>query len=561
MRNSVSLKDYGSMRGLVRKLDSLSSINSIKYLIYAFSIIFFFVFILIPPIIGILQNIGQIEIILHEPNLLARANAAITRSFLMAFIVATLDLIAALPLAWFIVRSRIELAHIIDTMVDIPFLIPTAALGYSALLFWSKPNGISRIFGVESLIPEGLLLVFLLHFSFSYPVIVRVMVGELLNYKEVYEIAARTLGAQPLTAVRTITLPLLKPGIIASFLLAFARSLSETGATVMVAGQWENGPVFLFRIMDMAGLPEHLKNSVLVYVSSILIFASTILFFLISLLAPKFRFPVRRAFPSIEKRLSYSEAIRFRDGLTLLVFLLVVLSPSLFIALPMIGALIDGTLSEALIGSGSWGEFWRSMAISYTIGLLSTIINIILGLPAAIVIARRKLSGATPIFKALVNVPIIVPSIALGTSLRLFWGRYPFIHEFWVLLLSHTTITYTYFVESMAAAMESIPLEVEEVASTLGAKPFTIFREITLPLTKYSIFSGAVLVFTRALGETGAAKAAARTKEFWTTPILLVNWIMDGGITGSQKALSVGIYIISSFIVLLALRTLTRRRK
>ncbi|MEM2183294.1 MAG: ABC transporter permease subunit [Candidatus Bathyarchaeia archaeon] len=561
MKSVFPSRNNGSMRKLIRKLDELSSRDSIKYLVYASSILFFFAFILLPPIIGILENISQVETILHEPNLLARANAAIIQSFFMAFIIATLDLVAALPLAWFIVRSRIELAHIIDTMVDIPFLIPTAALGYSTLLFWGRPDGISRIFGVESLVPEGFLLVFLLHFSFSYPVIVRVMVGELLNYKEVYEIAARTLGAQPLTAVRTITLPLLKPGIIASFLLAFARSLSETGATVMVAGQWENGPVFLFRVIDMVGLPEHLKSSVLVYVSSILIFTSTILFFLISLLAPKFRFPIRRVFPSIERRLSSSKIIRFRNGLTLLVFLLVVLSPSLFIALPMIGALIDGTLGEALVGSGPWGEFWRSMTISYAIGSLSTIVNIIFGLPAAIVIARRKLGGATPIFKALISIPIIVPSIALGVSLRLFWGRYYFLHEFWILLFSHTTITYTYFVESMAAAMESIPLEIEEVASTLGAKPLTIFREITLPLTKYSMFSGAVLVFTRALGETGAAKAVARTKEFWTTPILLVNWIKDGKIIGSQKALSVGLYIILSFIILLALRLLTRRRK
>lgn len=162
-------------------------------------------------------------------------------------------------------------------------------------------------------------------FQKAFPFIVRVMVGELLNYKEVYEVAARTLGAQPLTAVRTITLPLLKPGIIVSFLLAFARSLSETGATVRVAGEWENGPVFLFKVIGMAGLSEQLRNGILVYVSSILIFTSTVVFFLISLLAPKLKFPIRRAFPSIERKLSSSEAIKFRDGLTLIIFLLIVI--------------------------------------------------------------------------------------------------------------------------------------------------------------------------------------------------------------------------------------------
>ena len=539
--------------GLINKLDRLSSINLIKYMIYASSVIFFFAIIFFPPLAGILGNIRQIAVIYKEPNLLARANLAIAQSFIMAFTVAILDLIAALPLAWFIVRSKNKIVNIIDTLVDIPFLIPTAALGYSSLLFWSSRNGISGIFGVEHLISPGFLLVLLLHFTFSYPVIVRVMVGELLNYKEVYEVAAKTLGAQPLTAVRTITLPLLKPGIIASFLLAFARSLSETGATVIAAGTWENGPVFIYRNID--------KEGILVYVSSVLILSSTAIFFLISLLAPKFRFPIRRAFPAIERKLSSSGAIRFRDGLTLLIFLLAVIAPSLFITLPMIQALLNGTLNEVLSGLDPWGDFWRSMLISYTIGSLSTLMNIAFGLPVAILIARGKLGRATSIFEALVNVPIIVPSIALGVSLRLFWGRYAFIHEFWVLLLSHTTITYTYFVESMAAAIESIPLEIEEVASTLGAKPFAIFRRITFPLTKYSVFSGAVLVFTRALGETGAAKAVTRTKEFSTLPVLLVDWIVNKKATPSQSALGIGFYIISSFIILLIFRLLTRRKK
>ncbi|MEM1582136.1 MAG: ABC transporter permease subunit [Candidatus Bathyarchaeia archaeon] len=556
-----TLKDYHSIYGLIKMLDNLSSRTYIKQLIYALSLIFFFALIFFPPLIGIVNNIKWVETVFYEPNLLARANTAVIQSFNMAFMVAILDLLAALPLAWFIVRSKIELAHFIDTLVDIPFLIPTAALGYSSLLFWSSKDGVSRILGIDSLVPPGFILVFLLHFAFSYPVIVRVMVGELLNYKEVYEVAARTLGAQPLTAVRTITLPLLKPGIIASFLLAFARSLSETGATVMVAGSWENGPVFLFNVMDMAFLPMDLKNGILVYVSSILILTSIIIFFLISLLAPKFKFPIKRAFPGIERRLSRSGTVKFRDSLALFIFIVIVVAPSIFIALPVMGAILDGTLNEMLIGLEPWGSFWRSMLISYAISSLSTLLNIIFGLPAAIIIARRKFGKATSIFKALISVPIIVPSIALGISLRLFWERYGLLHEFWILLFSHTTITYTYFVESMAAAIESIPLEIEEVASTLGAKPFVIFRRITLPLTKYCVLSGSILVFTRALGETGAAKAVARTKEYWTLPILLVNWIKDERVSISQRALGIGVYIISSFVILLLLRLLTRRKK
>ena len=85
----------------------------------------------------------------------------------------------------------------------------------------------------------------LLHFTFSYPVVVRVVVGALLDYKREYEQASRTLGAPPFTAARTITFPILKPSLIAAFILAFSRSISETGATMMVAGLIENGATFI----------------------------------------------------------------------------------------------------------------------------------------------------------------------------------------------------------------------------------------------------------------------------------------------------------------------------
>ncbi|MEM1550334.1 MAG: ABC transporter permease subunit [Candidatus Bathyarchaeia archaeon] len=552
----------GSDSPLIKKLDELSSKRLVRLFVYASSLIFFFALILFPPLIGIIENISHINIAIYEFGLMSRANSAVLQSFLMAFIVSTLDLIAALPLAWFIARSKSRAAHFIDALVDIPFLMPTAALGYSLLLFWSSEHGLPSFFGVNSIVPQGFFLVLLLHFAFSYPVIVRVMVGELLSYREVYEVAARTLGARPWTAVRTITLPLLKPGIIASFLLAFARSLSETGATVMVAGPWENGPVFLFNLMEMseAEIPSDIKNGMLVYVSSILILASIAVFFLISLLAPKIRFPFKCVFPGLEGKISSPKVVRLRNVSSLAIFLSIVIIPSIFVAFLMIEAII-GKAPVAFLDLGLWGGYWRSMLISYGISSLATLLNLFFGLPVAIIIARRKLGRATPILRAIINIPIIIPSIVLGISLRLFWEKYASIHDFWALLSSHTTITYTYFVASMAAAVEGIPQELEEVASTLGAKPLAVFRRIILPLTKYSVLSGAILVFTRALSETGAAKAVAKSREFWTLPILLVNWLKDKSITDAQRALGAGLYMGTSFIILLTLRFVARRRR
>jgi len=549
--HTVFRKKWRGTHGLIAILDSLSSKSWIKYLVYALSIIFFFMLVLIPPIIGILQKISRLSEIFETPGLFERATNAILWSFILAFIVSTLDMIAALPLAWFIVRSKSKLINLIDTLIDIPFLIPTAALGYSASLFWSQSGGVAALFGLESLVQPGFLLVLLLHFIFSYPVIVRVMVGELLSYREVYEVAAKTLGAHPFTAVRTVTLPLLKPALVASFLLAFARSLSETGATVMVAGRFENGPVFIFNNQE--------KESALVYVSLSLIASSVLIFFLIRFIALKTKVPIWRTWPNYEKKLSSRTAVNFRNLVTIAIFMLFVIIPSVYVALPLINALSDGTLNKALTGIEPWSSFWRSFALSYLIGFISTLTNIAAGLPTAVLIARKKIGRFTSVLESLVNIPIIVPSIALGVSLRFFWESMGFLNEFWILTFSHTTITYTYFVLSMAASIESITQEMEEVASTLGATPFEVFRKITLPLTKYSLFSGAVLVFTRCIGETGAAKAAAKTLH--TVPVLLVDWIVHETVSPSESAMGIGFLIITSFLALLVFRVLIRRKE
>jgi len=548
----VAGKKRGGL-GLITLLDRLSSKAYIRYSFYAFSLAFFFALILLPPIAGVVGRIGSFGEIYQAPDLLIRANSAVIWSFITALTVSILDLAAALPLAWFIVRSKSRLINLVDTLADIPFLIPTVALGYSSVLFWSQPGGISSLFGVQTLVPPGFLLVLLLHFAFSYPIIVRVMVGELLGYKEVYETAARTLGAQPFTAVRTVTLPLLKPALIASFLLALARSLSETGATVIAAGSFENGPVFISNNINNEGA--------LVYVSTILIVSSLAVFFLFRSLAPKLKLPIKRAFPTFEKKLSSSAAAKSRDATTISVFLFFVIIPSLFISLFLVNAIGDGTLGAALSGSGIWGAFWTSVLISYSIGFIATLTNTIIGLPAAVLIARKKLRGATHIFDALVDIPIIVPSVALGVSLRFFWGSFTAMPEFWILALSHMTITYTYFVKSMSAAIESIPPEMEEVAGTLGAKPFATFRRIILPLTKYSVFSGAILVLTRSISETGASRAAVRTESLYTAPVLLVDWIVNRKASLSQIALGIGFLILASFLILLLLRLVVRGRR
>ena len=533
---------------IAKALDKLSSKTAIKNTIYMVSILIFFALILLPPILGIIIKWGAIEDVLNQPTLMSEAFNAIAASFAVAFFVSFIDVVAGVPMAWMITRGKSKWLSVLDTLSDIPFIVPTATLGYSLLLFWNEPGGLSSLFSA-SFVSSGWLLVILLHFTFSFPVVVRVMVGALLDYKLEYEQAARTLGAAPLTADRTVTFPILKHSLIASFTLAFARSLSETGATMMVAGVFVHGPIFIKNHIGEAGT--------LVFVSAILIVLSSLVFVTIRLLGPRLKMPVKKVWPVAERKLSSSTIASSRNGITLLIFFVIVLVPSLFVAVPAFEAIFTGVLPEALGGVGVWGDYWQSISLSYFVGIVVTLLNVVIGLPMAIIIARRKIgNGPSAVLDVLVNIPIIVPSVALGASLAIFWENFAFMPDILLLIFAHLSITYPYFVRSMSAAVERIGMELEEAGRTLGAKPLGVFRTIIFPLTKYSMLSGAIMMFTRSVSETGATLVVSKLV---TAPVLLVNWV-DNGVPTSTLGLACGFLILFSFTILLVLRLVVKGR-
>ncbi|HVP93406.1 MAG TPA: ABC transporter permease subunit [Acidobacteriota bacterium] len=540
---------------IIKTMDKLSSVKAAKYGVYLTAVIIFFALILMPPILGIIIKWGTIGQVLNQPELASQALTAIANSFIIALLVSSLDVITGVPMAWLISRGKSRWLNVLDTFSDIPFIVPTAALGYSLLLFWNGPEGISALF-TGPLVSPGWLLVLLTHFTFSYPVVVRVVVGALLDYKMEYEQASRTLGAPPFTAARTVTLSILKPSLIAAFILAFSRSISETGATIIVAGTFQNGAIF---IQNQLGPDKQITGPV-VFASFILISLSVLIFIIIRLVGPRLRMPVRKVWPQTERRVSYSGATASRNTISLVIFALFVLIPSLFVALPAIRAVFGNTFIDALNRVGIWSDYWQSLLLSYSLGAIVTLLNVIIGLPMAIIIARRKLGSTTSgILDVMVNIPLVVTSAALGASLKIFWTQgFPSIPEILLLIFAHLSITYPYFVRSMSAAVERISMDLEEASRTLGAKPLGVFRTIILPLTKYSIISGAILVFTRSISETGATLAVTNLQ---TAPVIIVQWV-KGQVpaTPSEIGLGCGFLILFSFIILLALRLIVRGR-
>ncbi|MHA2499632.1 MAG: molybdate ABC transporter permease subunit, partial [Candidatus Hodarchaeales archaeon] len=132
--------------------------------------------------------------------------------------------------------------EIIDAIVDLPLVIPSSALGFAILLTYGQP-------GIGILTP-GFWMIVVVHSSMTFPFCVRPLVAVLQTTDPEFEEAAQTLGSPPATVLRTVTFPLLKQGMLAAFIMTFTRSLSETGATIVVMGVEKTIPVLIVDLVE-----------------------------------------------------------------------------------------------------------------------------------------------------------------------------------------------------------------------------------------------------------------------------------------------------------------------
>ena len=156
--------------------------------------------------------------------------AALKLTVLAGLGVAAVNAVFGTLVAWVLVRDRFPGKRILDTFIDLPFALPTIVAGLLLLSLYGtdSPVGIDLAFQVSG--------VFMALLFVTLPFVVRTVQPVLLELDEEMEEAAVSLGASRLTTFRRIVLPNLVPAIAAGTALAFARAISEFGATVLISG-------------------------------------------------------------------------------------------------------------------------------------------------------------------------------------------------------------------------------------------------------------------------------------------------------------------------------------
>jgi molybdate transport system permease protein len=141
------------------------------------------------------------------------------------------------PLAYLLARSSFRGSHAIDALVDLPIVLPPAVAGLALLLAFGRAGVVGRwLNAIGITIGFTPTAVVLAQIFVAAPFFVRAAKAGFTRIDRTLEDAAADLGAPPRTVVRTMTLPLAMPSLIAGAIIAWARALGEFGATIMFAG-------------------------------------------------------------------------------------------------------------------------------------------------------------------------------------------------------------------------------------------------------------------------------------------------------------------------------------
>ncbi len=158
------------------------------------------------------------------------ALAALKLTLGVAAVCALVNAVAGTAIAWVLVRDRFRGKGIVDSVIDLPFALPTIVAGLTLLALYG-PSGPFRIDIAFTRL--GLLVALLF---VTLPFVVRAVQPVLLELDTEMEEAAASLGARPLAIFRRIVFPNLLPAILSGVALAFARAVGEFGAVVLISG-------------------------------------------------------------------------------------------------------------------------------------------------------------------------------------------------------------------------------------------------------------------------------------------------------------------------------------
>ncbi|MCG0239843.1 MAG: iron ABC transporter permease [Firmicutes bacterium] len=424
-----------------------------------------------------------------------RTATVVVNSLLLAAAVTVAAVAIGVPLAWLTTRSDLPFRRVWAVLTLMPLVIPSY-VGSFAIVSAFGPRGILQkwlepLFGVERL-PEiyGFFGAWLTLTLFTYPYVLLSVRGMLLRMDPDLEAAARSLGWGPVATFFRVTLPLLRPAILAGGLLVAMYVLSDFGAVTML--QYETFTRAIY-VQYQASLDRALAASL----SLVLVAITTLLLVGESYLRGRARYA--RVGTGVGRPVTVVRLGRWRWAALAFCGLVVCLA----LVVPV--AVVVHWLVRGLAAGEPLQLVWRPLLNSVTVSAAAAGVSVAAALPIALLSVRYQGRLARFLEKA-VYLGHALPGIVVALSLVFFGIRYatPLYQTTALLVLAYVVLFLPQAVGAVQASLRQVNPHLEEAARTLGRRPLEVVREVTGPLVLPGLFAGFALVFLTAMKELPA---------------------------------------------------------
>jgi thiamine transport system permease protein len=478
-------------------------------------------------------------------------------TLIQALLSTFLTLMIGLPGAWLFARFTFPGKKLLKTLTTLPFILPTVvvAAGFNALL---GPRGWVNLGLITLLNLDSPPIQFLntfgaiitAHVFYNTTIIIRVVSNAWSRQNIRLQHAATVLGASPWHRFREVTLPLLRPSILAGTLLVFLFNFTSFGVVLMLGGAG-----FATLEVEIYTQALHLLNLPLASILSLLQLTCTLL-----ITVGHNRLSSQREL-AITPRSQEIGLRKPKKGLERLVLILLVItlfslliSPLVSLALRSFIKLEPARAERGEITRGLTLQFYRELGInqrgslfyvppiaaarnSLVFALITIVITLSLGLLVAYGLLQK--TPINNILDPLLMLPLGASAITLGLGFIIVFNRPPFTNfRFPILIpIAHSLVALPFIVRTLSPALKNIPFSLRNAARVLGASPLRVWREVDLPLLAPSILVSSIFALTISLGEFGASTFLTRP-EYPTLPVAIFRYISQPGALNYGQALA-----------------------
>lgn len=476
-----------------------------------------------------------------------------------AIVSTILTLLLAFPGAYVLARFDFRGKPLVRALATLPFVLPTVVVA-AAFIALIGPAGILNnwlrdLLALDSApirLNQTVWIILLAHVFFNYSVALRLLSAYWQNLPPSLTQAAQMLGASPLRSFFEVSLPLLRPAIMAAAALVFIYCFTSFGVVVILGGpRFATLEVEIYRqALNLFNLPVAAALSLWqIFFTFILMWVYTRTQGNISRPA---RVGTRRA---VERpvRTTRQKALVYGNVAAIL---LLIGSPLLALVARSVRGQNGPTLAfyRALFSNREDSLFFvppgEAIFNSVLIALAAMMMSVVLGLIAAQVLtswerAKRRVALSRAL-DALLMLPLATSAVTLGLGYIVTFARPPLNLRSSVLLLpiAHAVVAIPFVLRSVLPGFRGILPSLREAAAVLGADGWRVWREVDWPLVRRPLLVGALFAFTISMGEFGATVFLARP-ETPTMPVAIFRFLGQPGALNYGQALAMSVMLMT----------------